>query len=80
MLCSFGPGFVSVPSGERLAGGGQEYSASPVAAGRHFYFSGAARMGVARVADQISVVAAKRPRITCLATRAIVGGALFFPA
>jgi outer membrane protein assembly factor BamB len=64
---------------QRLAGGGQGYSASPVSDGRHLYFSGeAGRVVVVRASDQFAGVAVNDLKETCMATPAIAGGALIF--
>ena len=64
---------------DRLAAGGQGFTASPVSDGRHLYF--ASEMGlvfVVPVSDQFSVAATNDLHETCMSTPAIAGGTLFF--
>ncbi len=66
---------------ERLPGGGQGFTASPVAAEGKLYFTG--ELGdvfVLRVGDTFSILATNRLGETCLASPAISEGHLFFRA
>ncbi len=64
---------------QRLPGGGQGFTASPVSDGRHLYFT--SEQGVVFVlqaTNQYSLVATNELHETCLATPAISRGTLFF--
>jgi len=64
---------------ERIGGGGQGFSASPVAAGGNLYFTG--ELGdvfVIPAASQFSVLATNKLDGLCLATPAISDGTLYF--
>lgn len=62
---------------ERLGGGPQGYTASPVSDGRHLYFAGeTGRVLVVPVADQFSKAATNELSETCMSTPAIADGNL----
>lgn len=64
---------------ERIGGGGQGFTASPVSAGGKLYFTG--ELGdvfVLPVSDKFSVLATNKLDGLCLATPAISDGAIFF--
>jgi outer membrane protein assembly factor BamB len=64
---------------ERLRGAPQGFTASPVAAGGHLYFTGEqGDVFVVPATDRFSVLATNSLGETCLATPAIAGGRLFF--
>ncbi len=64
---------------ERLRGAPQGFTASPVAAGGHLYFTGEqGDVFVVPATSHFSVLATNRLGETCLATPAIAGGRLFF--
>jgi outer membrane protein assembly factor BamB len=64
---------------ERIGGGGQGFSASPVAANGHVYFSGEqGDVFVIPTAERFSVVATNKLGGLCLATPAISEGTLLF--
>lgn len=64
---------------ERIGGGGQGFTASPVAAGGKVYFTGEqGDVFVLSAGDTFHVVATNKVGGICLATPAIADGALFF--
>ena len=64
---------------ERIGGGGQGFTASPVAGGGHLYFSGEqGDVFVIPATDKFSVVATNQLGGLCLATPAISENTLFF--
>jgi outer membrane protein assembly factor BamB len=64
---------------ERLPGGGQGFTASPVAADGKLYFTGEqGDVFVLRAGDSFSILATNRLGETCMATPAIAAGTLFF--
>jgi outer membrane protein assembly factor BamB len=69
----------AVRYGERIAGGGEGFTASPVSDGRHLYF--ASELGnvyVVPVGEKFSVVATNHLGETCMASPAVSDGTLFF--
>jgi len=64
---------------ERIGGGGQGFTASPVAAGRKLYFSGEqGDVFVLEDTNQFKVLAANKLGGQCLSTPAISEGTIFF--
>ena len=64
---------------ERLPGGAQGYTASPVSDGRHLYFAGeSGRVLVVPVSSQFSCVGTNSLGEECMASPAISQGTLFF--
>lgn len=64
---------------ERIGGGGQGFTASPVAAGNHVYFSGEqGDVFVLPKSEKFRVLATNKLDGICLATAAISDGTLFF--
>jgi outer membrane protein assembly factor BamB len=64
---------------ERLPGGAQGYTASPVSDGRHLYFPGeSGRVLVVPVSNRFSCVATNSMGEECMASPAISEGSLFF--
>lgn len=64
---------------ERLVGGSQGYTASPVSDGRHLYFAGeTGKVLVIPVGEQFSIAATNDLQEISMATPAIAAGTLFF--
>jgi outer membrane protein assembly factor BamB len=79
VLTCFNAATGEVRYSERLGGGGQGFTASPVSDGRHLYFpSEAGDVYVVPVADTFSVTATNRLGETCMASPAIADGVLYF--
>jgi outer membrane protein assembly factor BamB len=64
---------------ERLTGGSQGYSASPVSDGRHLYFPGeTGKVLVVPTGDRFSIAATNDLREICMASPALCKGTLYF--